>query len=192
MATRCLSIPRPGSPERSAWAGRCTKPCRRPGSSSTRRPRSSATLIDVCRNGPAEKLNSTVVSQPAIFVGSLAALESLRASDPEAESACVAAAGLSLGEYTALVFAGAHDLRGRLAPGAAARRGDAGGRRRHAQRHGQHPGPRGGAGRQICADARQHRHASRSPTCSVPGTSWCRATRPPATRSRSWPSNDRR
>lgn len=64
-------------------------------------------LIDVCRDGPTERLNSTAVSQPAIFVCSLAALESLRGSEPDAEGACVAAAGLSLGEYTALVFAGA-------------------------------------------------------------------------------------
>src|SRR5437879_11969508 len=63
-------------------------------------------LIDVCVNGPAEKLNSTAVSQPAIFVASLAALESLRASAAEAERQCVATAGLSLGEYTSLVFAG--------------------------------------------------------------------------------------
>jgi [acyl-carrier-protein] S-malonyltransferase len=64
-------------------------------------------LIDVCAQGPVEKLNSTEVSQPAIFVASLAALESLRAKEPDAEAQCVAAAGLSLGEYTALVFAGA-------------------------------------------------------------------------------------
>src|SRR5437763_11306285 len=64
-------------------------------------------LLDVCANGPAERLNSTAVSQPALFVASLAALESLRASDPGVEAGCVAAAGLSLGEYTALVFAGA-------------------------------------------------------------------------------------
>jgi [acyl-carrier-protein] S-malonyltransferase len=64
-------------------------------------------LIDVCLQGPAEKLNSTVVSQPAIFVASLAALESLRSTTPDVEAQCVAAAGLSLGEYTALVFAGA-------------------------------------------------------------------------------------
>jgi [acyl-carrier-protein] S-malonyltransferase len=64
-------------------------------------------LLDVCVQGPAERLNSTVISQPAIFVASLAALESLRQSDPTAEASCVAAAGLSLGEYTALVFAGA-------------------------------------------------------------------------------------
>jgi [acyl-carrier-protein] S-malonyltransferase len=64
-------------------------------------------LIDVCGNGPAEQLNSTVISQPALFVTSLAALESLRASDPAAVETCAATAGLSLGEYTALVFAGA-------------------------------------------------------------------------------------
>lgn len=64
-------------------------------------------LLDLCANGPAEKLDSTEVSQPALFVAGLAALESLRADEPDAESACVAAAGLSLGEYTALVYAGA-------------------------------------------------------------------------------------
>ena len=62
-------------------------------------------LIDVCGRGPAEKLNSTAVSQPAIYVASLASLESLRAKEPAACAECVAAAGLSLGEYTALVFA---------------------------------------------------------------------------------------
>jgi [acyl-carrier-protein] S-malonyltransferase len=63
-------------------------------------------LLDVCGNGPAERLNSTAVSQPAIFVASLAALESLKTTAPEAVAGCAAAAGLSLGEYTALVFAG--------------------------------------------------------------------------------------
>jgi [acyl-carrier-protein] S-malonyltransferase len=58
-------------------------------------------------NGPAERLNATDVSQPAIFVASLAALESLTATEPEAANGAVATAGLSLGEYTALVFAGA-------------------------------------------------------------------------------------
>ncbi|HMF15953.1 MAG TPA: ACP S-malonyltransferase [Gemmataceae bacterium] len=64
-------------------------------------------LLDLCLNGPAERLNSTAVSQPAIFVASLAALESLRSTNPQAEAECVATAGLSLGEYTALVFSGA-------------------------------------------------------------------------------------
>ena len=63
-------------------------------------------LLAVCTNGPAEQLNSTAVSQPAIFVASLAALESLRQTEPAALDSCSATAGLSLGEYTALVFAG--------------------------------------------------------------------------------------
>jgi [acyl-carrier-protein] S-malonyltransferase len=67
-------------------------------------------LADVCANGPVERLNSTVISQPALFVASLAALESLKSTDPETVSACAGAAGLSLGEYTALVFAGALGL----------------------------------------------------------------------------------
>jgi [acyl-carrier-protein] S-malonyltransferase len=64
-------------------------------------------LAEVCANGPVERLNATVVSQPAIFVASLAALEALRANDSEPAQSCTATAGLSLGEYTALVFAGA-------------------------------------------------------------------------------------
>jgi [acyl-carrier-protein] S-malonyltransferase len=64
-------------------------------------------LLAVCANGPAEKLNATDVSQPAIYVASLAALESLKATDPVAAENCAGTAGLSLGEYTALAFAGA-------------------------------------------------------------------------------------
>jgi [acyl-carrier-protein] S-malonyltransferase len=64
-------------------------------------------LLDVCVNGPADRLNSTIVSQPALFVSSLAALESLKRSNPQVVEECVAAAGLSLGEFTALTFAGA-------------------------------------------------------------------------------------
>lgn len=63
-------------------------------------------LTRVCFEGPAEDLDSTVVSQPAIFVTSMAALESIRAEAPDVVLSCEAAAGLSLGEYTALVFAG--------------------------------------------------------------------------------------
>lgn len=64
-------------------------------------------LLAVCTNGPAERLNATDVSQPAIFVASLAALEQLRATEPDALQGVAATAGLSLGEYTALAFAGA-------------------------------------------------------------------------------------
>jgi [acyl-carrier-protein] S-malonyltransferase len=64
-------------------------------------------LLDLCTHGPAERLNATDVSQPAIFVASLAALEALKQSESGATNDVVATAGLSLGEYTALVFAGA-------------------------------------------------------------------------------------
>ncbi|CAI9774677.1 unnamed protein product [Fraxinus pennsylvanica] len=70
-------------------------------------------LLDVCINGPKEELDSTVLSQPAIYVTrevtSLAAVEVLRARDggqaiiDSVDVTC----GLSLGEYTALAFAGA-------------------------------------------------------------------------------------
>lgn len=67
-------------------------------------------LAKLCFEGPAEQLDSTVFSQPALFVTSLAALESLRAESPEVVLACEATAGLSLGEYTAMVFAGVMDF----------------------------------------------------------------------------------
>eukprot|EP01025_Chloroclados_australasicus_P047430 TRINITY_DN5308_c1_g1_i2.p2 TRINITY_DN5308_c1_g1~~TRINITY_DN5308_c1_g1_i2.p2 ORF type:complete len:531 (+),score=73.37 TRINITY_DN5308_c1_g1_i2:121-1713(+) len=63
-------------------------------------------LLDVCINGPKERLDDTVYSQPAMFVGSLAAIEKLRQDDPALVDQCSATAGLSVGEYAALVFAG--------------------------------------------------------------------------------------
>jgi [acyl-carrier-protein] S-malonyltransferase len=67
-------------------------------------------LRAACFDGPAAVLEATDVSQPAIFVASLAALEDLKARQPEVVAACSGAAGLSLGEYTALAFAGAVDF----------------------------------------------------------------------------------
>src|SRR6185312_7784351 len=67
-------------------------------------------LRGLCIEGPAEALEATDVSQPAIFVASLAALESLKVSNPDLVGSCEGAAGLSLGEYTALTFAGALDF----------------------------------------------------------------------------------
>ncbi|TWT58193.1 Malonyl CoA-acyl carrier protein transacylase [Thalassoglobus neptunius] len=64
-------------------------------------------LKKLCFEGPSSELDSTVYSQPAIFVTSLACLEKLRADSPDVILSCEVAAGLSLGEYTALVFAGA-------------------------------------------------------------------------------------
>ncbi len=67
-------------------------------------------LAKLCFEGPAEQLDSTVFSQPALFVTSLAAVEALREESPDVVLACEAAAGLSLGEYTAMVFAGVMDF----------------------------------------------------------------------------------
>src|SRR5262245_15702387 len=63
-------------------------------------------LLSICLNGPVEKLNSTVHSQPALFVASIAALEWLKINKPDVYASAQATAGLSLGEYASLVFAG--------------------------------------------------------------------------------------
>lgn len=64
-------------------------------------------LAKLCFEGPKEQLDSTVYSQPALFVSSLAALEMLNEVQPDRVASATHTAGLSLGEYTALVFAGA-------------------------------------------------------------------------------------
>lgn len=64
-------------------------------------------LAKLCFEGPKEQLDSTVYSQPALFVGALAALEMLKEVKPDLVASATHTAGLSLGEYTALVFAGA-------------------------------------------------------------------------------------
>ncbi|CAO2824852.1 unnamed protein product [Amaranthus hypochondriacus] len=66
-------------------------------------------LLEICTNGPKEKLDSTVLSQPAIYVTSLAAVEILRAREGGQQiiDSVDVTCGLSLGEYTALAFAGA-------------------------------------------------------------------------------------
>jgi len=67
-------------------------------------------LTAVCFGGPEERLNQTDISQPAIYVTSIAAFAAGRAAglvDPETVTAY---AGLSLGEYTALHLAGAFDF----------------------------------------------------------------------------------
>ena len=62
-------------------------------------------LASICFNGPDEKLNSTVISQPAIFTMSAAILAVIKAKCPAI--APDVTAGLSLGEYTALFAGGA-------------------------------------------------------------------------------------
>lgn len=62
-------------------------------------------LAQLCFEGPKEQLDSTVFSQPALYVSSLAALEMLKEVKPDLVARATHTAGLSLGEYTALVFA---------------------------------------------------------------------------------------
>ena len=64
-------------------------------------------LLEKCVSGPKDELDSTAIAQPAIFVCSMAALEKLKYDEPNALKSCSVAMGLSLGEYTALCFAGA-------------------------------------------------------------------------------------
>ncbi|GAB6030413.1 hypothetical protein CHUAL_007290 [Chamberlinius hualienensis] len=63
-------------------------------------------LLDICLNGPKDKLDKTVNCQPAVVVTSLAAVEKLKDESPHVIDSCVAAAGFSVGEITALIFAG--------------------------------------------------------------------------------------
>lgn len=63
-------------------------------------------LSKLCFEGPAEELNSTAFSQPAIFTTSAAILEVLKSELPEESAIPDVTAGLSMGEYTALYAAG--------------------------------------------------------------------------------------
>jgi [acyl-carrier-protein] S-malonyltransferase len=64
-----------------------------------------ASLSNLCFNGPTERLNQTDRSQPALFATAVASFQGLLENWGGIE--IVAAAGLSLGEYTALHLAGA-------------------------------------------------------------------------------------
>lgn len=59
-------------------------------------------ISDICFNGPAEELNKTVNSQPAIMACSLAAFEAAKAEGISFDGV----AGHSLGEYAAMVASG--------------------------------------------------------------------------------------
>lgn len=68
--------------------------------------RLGAEYVDVCFNGPEEKLRQTRFTQPALFIVSMAAFEILK----EAGQKPAFTAGHSLGEYSALCAAGAFDF----------------------------------------------------------------------------------
>jgi len=63
-------------------------------------------LLDLCLKGPKEKLDQTIYCQPAVLVSSLAGIERLKEEHPEALENCVATAGFSVGEFSALVLSG--------------------------------------------------------------------------------------
>jgi [acyl-carrier-protein] S-malonyltransferase len=71
-------------------------------------------LKAICADGPEETLNKTEISQPAIFVTSVAILQTIQSGEVASHltdvSPC-AYAGLSLGEYTALYAAGVMDFK---------------------------------------------------------------------------------
>ncbi|XP_058164883.1 malonyl-CoA-acyl carrier protein transacylase, mitochondrial isoform X2 [Dasypus novemcinctus] len=67
-------------------------------------------LLELSLRGPQEALDRTVHCQPAVFVASLAAVEKLHHLKPAVIENCVAAAGFSVGEFAALVFAGAMEF----------------------------------------------------------------------------------
>jgi len=76
-------------------------------------------VLAICKDGPEEELGSTRVSQPAIFLHSMATLELISerfgGGSFGREIPAAASAGLSLGEYSALVFAGALEFEDALA-----------------------------------------------------------------------------
>src|SRR6476659_10119662 len=63
-------------------------------------------LSDLCFKGPEERLNQTDISQPAIYVTSIASFRSAESRGVIDSKAVTAYAGLSLGEYTALHLGG--------------------------------------------------------------------------------------
>jgi len=63
-------------------------------------------LSRICFEGPAEQLNTTTISQPAIFATSAAILEALKTNHATSGLKADVTVGLSLGEYTALYAAG--------------------------------------------------------------------------------------
>jgi len=64
-------------------------------------------LSGLCFEGPQEKLNETIYSQPAIFTTSAAILEVMKTESATCDITPDVTAGLSMGEYTALYAAGA-------------------------------------------------------------------------------------
>lgn len=63
-------------------------------------------LLDLCANGPQEKLESLEYNSPAMYMAGWAAYEMFLAQDPERARRVRAVAGFEVGEYVALSVAG--------------------------------------------------------------------------------------
>ena len=155
----------------------CVPRCRPRGRCSIgRRPCSATTCYKLCTEGPAAKLDSTVHSQPALFVASLAALEQLKQDSPELVERCVGRGRLEPGRVHGAGVCRRDGFRSRPARRAGARPGDAGRGRRRVERHGQRPGPGARASRSALRRGPRRRNAAKSPTCSARATSSSPAT----------------
>ncbi len=67
----------------------------------------SVSILQLCTQGPKQRLDETLYCQPATVVTSLACVEALWTQDEDAVKNCIATAGFSVGEITALIFSGA-------------------------------------------------------------------------------------
>lgn len=60
-------------------------------------------ILQLCLEGPKEKLDNTAYSQPALYIAGLAAAEKLRHDDPDVFSSCSAVAGLTAAKFPLIV-----------------------------------------------------------------------------------------
>jgi len=67
-------------------------------------------LLELIQKGPEQDLNDTRFSQVCVFLTSMAAVAKLHQDDPTALQKVTHTAGFSLGEYSALTFAGVMDI----------------------------------------------------------------------------------
>ncbi len=128
-------------------------------------------LAKLCFEGPADELDSTVYSQPALLrhqpgragiaPRAIARRGAVVRGDGRIEPGRIHGHGLCR----------RHGVRGRADARAAARGGHAGGRRRHPRRHGEHPRPGAGRGRGPVRARPGTAKSSKSPTCCARTTS---------------------
>ena len=67
-------------------------------------------LLELIQKGPEQDLNDTRFSQVCVFLTSMASVAKLHQDDPTALAKVTHTAGFSLGEYSALTFAGVMDI----------------------------------------------------------------------------------